>query len=206
LQTTLIGRKAELLVSESWIYCPLTSQHVHNKDYDFDTFIPDREMKWNILFLLMGTALCWSVMDPNDGSVWSSNTEVTVKWNSTSSDSMQTTAIDVDLMVGPGDGVVVMEIGREIPGSASQASWAVNEFLSTRSDYFIRLTQAGSNSSVLAYGERFHIVSPSMMGIPPMYKDDKSAASASVLFGIDRTGSKVAALMVTVLLLCLFSH
>lgn len=156
------------------------------------------------LILLAGTVNGWSVIQPNSISVWVADTQVQIQWNSTSSEAANLPRIDVDLMVGPGEGVIVMTIGNDIPGNVTSASWFVSRFLSTRSDYFIRLTQAGTNSSILSSGERFNIVSPAMMGVPPSYKDE--SASSSILFGMDRTGSRVAALMVTVVFICMFSH
>lgn len=156
------------------------------------------------LLMMVSTVKCWEVLEPNSDSVWESDTQVQIQWNSTAVENAQTPRIDVDLMVGPGNGVVVMAIGNEVPSNVTSAVWTVSKFLSTRSDYFIRLTQAGQNSSTLAYSERFNVLSPLMMGAPPSHKD--ASASSSILFGVDKAGSRVAALVVTVLLLCFFSH
>jgi hypothetical protein len=155
-----------------------------------------------IALQLLLAVRCWTIVEPNGDTLWRAGEDGVVQWEASSTD--EATAADesglmvnVDLMVGPGDGVVVMAIASNIPASNNQLSWHVSQSLSTRSDYFVRLSSAGGNAK-LANGDRFYILSPD--NSPP--DDDASAAD----FGMSTGGAKTAALISTLLLAFLYTH
>jgi len=147
-----------------------------------------------LLLFAVWQIAAWQVLEPDGDTVWRAGQQVTIKWNNEESAPYYTAQlVDVDLMVGPGDGVVVMSIAASLPSTQLQAEWTVSQFLSTRSDYFIRLSH--SNNIVIAAGERFNVVSPAVLGTVTTNRA-----------GYIASGSKIAALLSTIILVLIFAQ
>ena len=139
--------------------------------------------------ILMVPGLSWAIqiMQPTRGQVWDANTQVQIRWDP--QNSPPDIPIDVDLLVGLGDGVVVMEISNNVPSAEGQTSWTVSKFLSSRSDYFVRLSDSGSQQT-LSSSERFKISSPD-----PLVDMQAGSTSTSMGSSLLATGSRIAALL-----------
>lgn len=123
-----------------------------------------------------------TVSSPNGDSVWKAGEGVTVAWKGTIANVQN---IRVSLMVGPGDGVPVRTISKSVPVSQSQVAWTVDDFLSTRNDYFVALADANYQQVVLGKSERFNLVSPKVLG------SIENSSSGALM---RRTGSHLVAL------------
>jgi hypothetical protein len=132
--------------------------------------------------------MAWAMQigEPSKGQIWNAGTEVAIKWDP--QDSQPDSLVDVDLLVGPGQGVVVMEIASSIPSSQGQTNWAVSKYLSSRSDYFVRLSSSQDDQE-LAKSHRFKIKSPDQ------FLESKGAIEKSSGFSPLATGSRMAALV-----------
>lgn len=135
----------------------------------------------------LGLALAIQIIEPTKGQVWNADTEVEIKWDLQESNPDK--LVDVDLLVGPGKGVVVMEIGSNIPSSQGHANWTVSKYLSTRSDYFVRLS-GSQNGKQAARSERFRIQSPDQF-----LNSKGGALEKSLAFSPWASGSRMAALL-----------
>lgn len=110
------------------------------------------------------------VTKPDGSTVWRAGQEGVVQWDSIGAADGPT--VDIHLMVGPNNGVSVMELGTNIPVSQKTYQWGVSDHLSSRRDYFIVISQSSDSSGRSpggaaaqsaasgAVGERFVVVSP----------------------------------------------
>ncbi len=129
-----------------------------------------------------------SILEPNSETLWMTGDEVSITWTS---GNITTSSVDVNLMVGPGSGVVIMPIASDLPITMSPYDpvqtvafsypWLVNDNLSSRNDYFIRVSKG--NTTLIAMSERFNIESPA-----------ESQSNAAVV------GARLAAILWTILL------
>lgn len=143
-----------------------------------------------LILTIVPLSTAWTVVRPHGAAVWRSNQQAIVQWSPSEDDTADGMLFNVDLMLGPGNGVMVMEIDREIQAANGGVYWNVTSFLSTRSDYFVRLSAPGAaNATAYAVSDRFKIVSPEMLAAPkvnnagPVKLDGaKLAALLSILF------------------------
>ena len=140
------------------------------------------------------------VTKPDGNTVWRAGQEGVVQWDSIEAADGQT--IDIHLMVGPNNGVSVMELGTNIPVSHRTYQWDVSDHLSSRRDYFVMISRSADTdhrspsgatlqgTASDAVGERFVVVSP------------RNGAPTNGC-----AGAKIAALIWTALLLvCYMTH
>jgi hypothetical protein len=102
-----------------------------------------------------------TVSTPNGDSVWKAGESVAVAWKGNIA---VVQSLRVSLMVGPGAGVPVRTISESVAVSQNQTAWTVDDFLSTRNDYFVALSDADAQEVVLGKSERFNLVSPKVLG------------------------------------------
>lgn len=100
------------------------------------------------------TAADFIIVEPNGETVWLAGREESVIW---SGGQVSNETIRVDLMVGPGPGVIVMNIAQSVPVVQGNTTWLVSDNLSSRNDYFVRLLNADQSEVRSA---RFNVFSP----------------------------------------------
>jgi len=77
---------------------------------------------------------------PNDKTHWTTQSDVMVVWSVANLSSSSPKKIDIDLMLGPDDGVLIDNISFGVPVTLGGSEWIVDKHLSTRDDYFVRIT------------------------------------------------------------------
>ena len=95
---------------------------------------------------------------PNHSTKWTTRSDVVVLWQVAKGNVNPTniTKIDLDLMIGPGDGVLIDNISFGVSLFQGNAEWIVDPDLSGRSDYFVRVTSE-EDSKFKINGPRFRI-------------------------------------------------
>lgn len=93
------------------------------------------------LFLItMGHGTQVKFDTPNEKTSWSTRSDVMVVWSVADLGSSSPKKIDIDLMLGPDDGVLIDNISFGVPIALGGSEWIVDKYLSSRDDYFVRIT------------------------------------------------------------------
>lgn len=93
---------------------------------------------------------------PNEQVKWYTTADVLVLWGTNKKDDSRIKNIDIDLMLGPGNGVLVDNVSFGVPAHQGLCEWIVDRNLPTRNDYFLRITST-DDPSFLINGPRFTI-------------------------------------------------
>ena len=95
---------------------------------------------------------------PSSDTTWSTRSTVLVLWDAEETDKnlKPIKSIDLDLMIGPGDGVLINNISFGVPLREGNAEWIVDPALSDRSDYFVRISSV-DDPNLKINGPRFSI-------------------------------------------------
>ncbi len=111
-----------------------------------------------LLLLLARLTLAFKliIINPTSNTVWRHKKHVWVHWKTEEGPPEKFHKIDIDLMVGPGEGEVIENISIGVPWSFYRAKWIVAKTLQPGCEYFVRIT-APQDPSFRVKSERFGI-------------------------------------------------
>ena len=93
----------------------------------------------------------------HEGTVWKTKQVVHVEWDWEGDLPEDLTRIDIDLMMGPGEGQLMENISFGVPVQERSARWIVAGRLHTSGDYFIKITAPELKSKWAVKSDRFAI-------------------------------------------------
>lgn len=109
-----------------------------------------------VLLIELSQAFKLTITSPTGNTVWRHKKEVWVHWKTEDGPPEHFGKIDVDLYVGPGDGVLIENISFGVPWTEKGAEWKVAKTLQPGSDYYI-LISTPQDKSFRVKSERFSV-------------------------------------------------
>lgn len=103
---------------------------------------------WCLLMIIttLVDAFQLTIKSPHQSTVWRHKKTVWVFWSSSDGPPESFDSIDIDLMVGQGDGMLIQNISFGVPWSEKGAEWLVADSLQPGCDYFVQITSPKDKS------------------------------------------------------------